>query len=328
MLLPLYFCFPFVYNNDKTIEKETTMTLLILAAGLGSRYGGLKQLDPMTSYGNFIIDFSVYDAIKAGFDRVVFLIKEENLEQFKETIGNRIEKKIDVSYVFQKVDDIPAGLTVPEGRTKPWGTGHAVYCTRNTIHEPFAVINADDFYGRDTFFRLAEHLKQPDLSGKLAHHCMVGFQLGNTLTENGSVSRGECDVDGKGMLLRVTERTKIERRETYAAYLDDDGTSWKELPFQTIVSMNCWGFTPEIFDDLEAEFRKFYEKCRENPLKCEFYLPSAVQAQMDKMLCDVKVYPTSAKWQGVTYAEDKPRVKAAIHALVESGEYPENLWAD
>ena len=304
------------------------MTLVILAAGLGSRYGGLKQLDPMTDSGNFIIDFSVYDAIRAGFDHVVFIIKEENLELFKETIGNRIEKKIRVSYVFQSVNDLPVGLTLPEGRTKPWGTGHAIYCARNAVQDHFAVINADDFYGRDTFVQLAKHLSMKDLSGNPAHHCMVGFRVGNTLTENGTVSRGVCEVDGGGMLTQVVERTKIEKRDTCAAYLNDDGEAWTELDFDTIVSMNCWGFTPDIFGKLEDEFRDFYEKNIDNPLKSEFYLPFAVQQLKDEGVCDVRVYPTQSRWYGVTYSEDKPRVKAAIQAMVDAGEYPSDLWAD
>lgn len=305
------------------------MTLVILAAGLGSRYGGLKQLDPMTDAGNFIIDFSVYDALRAGFDEVVFIIKKENLEQFRETIGNRIAKKIRVKYVFQNTEDLPSGLKLPAGRTKPWGTGHAVYCARDVVRDNFAVINADDFYGRETFERLAGHLSGSGLGGIPAHHCMVGFRLGNTLTENGTVSRGICEVDGAGKLIRVTERTKIEKREGCAAYLTDDGESWIELPFDTTVSMNCWGFTPDIFGHLETELRSFYEAAvPENPLKCEFYLPFAVQAQMEAGLCDVSVYPTESVWQGVTYHEDKPRVRAAIGALVATGEYPTDLWAD
>lgn len=305
------------------------MTLVILAAGLGSRYGGLKQLDPMTDAGNFIIDFSVYDALRAGFDEVVFIIKQENLEQFRETIGNRIAKKIRVKYVFQNAGDLPSGLKLPAGRTKPWGTGHAVYCARDVVRDNFAVINADDFYGRETFARLAGHLSKSGLGGVPAHHCMVGFRLGNTLTENGTVSRGVCEVDGEGKLIRVTERTKIEKREGCAAYLADDGESWTELPFDTTVSMNCWGFTPDIFGHLETELRSFYEAAvSANPLKCEFYLPFAVQAQMEAGLCEVSVYPTESVWQGVTYHEDKPRVKAAIGALVAAGEYPADLWAD
>lgn len=302
------------------------MKLVILAAGMGSRYGGLKQLDPMTDYGEFIIDFSVYDAIRAGFDHVVFIIKEENLEQFKQTVGNRVEKKIRVSYVFQNIDELPVGFTVPEGRTKPWGTGHAIYCARHLMDENFAVINADDFYGRDTFMQLAKHLKTAGSVNGRAQHCMVGFALGNTLTENGTVSRGQCEVDEHGMLLGVTERTKIKKKETCAAYLADDETTWVDVPFSTTVSMNCWGFTPAIFDDLEADFSEFLKHIHQNPLKAEYYLPSAVDSQRKKGLCDVSVYPTDSVWQGVTYHEDKERVKNAIRALMEQGEYPKQLW--
>ena len=304
------------------------MTLLILAAGMGSRYGGLKQLDPMTDAGNFIIDFSIYDAIKAGFDRVVFIIKEENLELFQETVGNRIAEKIDVSYVFQAVENLPTGLTLPDGRVKPWGTAHALYCARDVVKDNFAVINADDFYGRDTFYQLAKHLSKTDLSGDVPHHCMIGFRVGNTLTENGTVSRGVCEVDANGMLNEVVERTKIEKRDTCAAYLAEDGETWVDIDFDTVVSMNCWGFTPDIFGKLEEQLRNFYARNADNPLKSEFYLPTAVQEQKAAGICDVRVYPTQSLWYGVTYSEDKPRVKAAISKLVEDGEYPADLWAD
>ena len=268
------------------------MTLLILAAGLGSRYGGLKQIDPMTEKGEFIIDFSIHDAIEAGFDRVVFLILKENLEEFRETIGRRVEGKIRVEYAFQDLTKLPGGFALPAGRTKPWGTGHAVWCAADVVgNDRFAVINADDFYGRDAFVQLAKHLRTPFLEGNMPHHCMVGYHLGNTLTENGTVSRGECRVKG-GMLDRVTERTKIEKREKEAAYLAEDGT-WKPLPFDTVVSMNCWGFTPALFENLEAGFRTFWQANSADLSKCEYYLPSAVQEQKDAGLCDVRVYPTS-----------------------------------
>ena len=304
------------------------MTLVILAAGLGSRYGGLKQLDPMTDNGEFIIDFSIYDAIRAGFDHVVFLIKEENLEQFRETIGNRIEKKIKVSYAFQDGNMLPAGFTAPEGRTKPWGTGHAIYCIRDLVKENFAVINADDFYGRDTYVQLAKHLATAKTENGVAHHCMVGFRLGNTLTDHGTVSRGECVVDDNNMLQSVTERVKIMKKESNAAYLADDGETWVDLPFDTPVSMNCWGFTPEFYNNLESCFAEFLSHLNEyeNPLKAEFYLPTAVDMQRKLGYCDVKVYPTQSVWYGVTYAEDKARVKASIRALIDAGEYPEKLW--
>ncbi len=303
------------------------MTLVILAAGMGSRYGGLKQLDPMTDAGDFIIDFSIYDAIRAGFDKVVFIIKEENLELFRETVGNRVAKKIQVEYAFQRLDDLPAGFSVPSGRVKPWGTGHAIYCVRNIVKENFAVINADDFYGRDTFCRLSEHLKDASETNGVAHHCMVGFAVGNTLTENGTVSRGQCEVDGGGMLRGVTERTKIMKKENCAAYLADDGETWIDMPFDTIVSMNCWGFTPALFNHLEDGFVNFLSHIDADPLKSEYYLPAAVDEQQKSGACDVKVYPTTSLWQGVTYAEDKARVKTAIAKMIADGEYPTALWS-
>ena len=297
------------------------MTLLILAAGLGSRYGGLKQIDPMTEKGEFIIDFSIYDAIQAGFDRVVFLILRENLEEFRETIGHRVENKIRVEYAFQDLAKMPAGFDLPEGRKKPWGTGHAVWCAADVVgNDRFAVINADDFYGRDAFIQLAKHLRNPFSEGNMPHHCMVGYHLGNTLTENGTVSRGECRVVD-GMLDRVTERTKIEKREHDAAYLAEDGR-WRSLPFETVVSMNCWGFTADLFCHLENGFRDFLLKNENDLSKCEYYLPSAVQEQKDAGLCDIRVYSTTAQWFGVTYPQDKVRVKAAIAELIRKGVYP------
>ena len=302
------------------------MTLVILAAGMGSRYGGLKQLDPMTENGEFILDFSIYDAIHAGFDRVVFIIKKENLELFRETVGNRIEKKIKVEYAFQSMDQIPAGCSVPEGREKPLGTGHAVYCVKDIVDDNFAVINADDFYGRDTFVQLANHLKTAGKENGVAHHCMIGFRLVNTLTENGTVSRGQCEVDDQGMLLAVTERTKIMKKDVGAAYLADDGETWIDMPDDTIVSMNCWGFTPDIFEGLEKGLVEFLGNLGNNPMKAEYYLPFSVDEQNKRGVCDVRVYPTQEIWQGVTYLEDKARVKEAIKELIENGRYPKTLW--
>lgn len=302
------------------------MTLVILAAGMGSRYGGLKQLDPMTDHGEFILDFSIYDAIRAGFDRVVFIIKEENLELFRETVGNRIEKRIKVEYAFQKMDKIPSGYSIPEGRTKPLGTGHAVYCVKDIVKDNFAVINADDYYGRDTFVQLAAHLRDAKMENGVAHHCMIGFRLLNTLTENGTVSRGQCEVDVNGMLKTVTERTKIMKTEDGAAYLADDGETWIDMPANTVVSMNCWGFTPDVFKGLEEGLCAFLDRIGENPMKAEYYLPFSVDDQNKQGVCDVRVYPTHEIWQGVTYPEDKERVKSAIRALIDEGRYPAKLW--
>lgn len=298
------------------------MTLVILAAGMGSRYGGLKQLDPITDHGEFIIDFSIFDAIRAGFDRVVFIIKKENAELFHETVGSRVEKHIKVAYCYQGLDAIPAGCSIPEGREKPLGTGHAVLCAADVVKDNFAVINADDFYGREAFEMLASHLR----NAKEGDCCMVGYRLKNTLSENGSVSRGECCVDEKGNLTSVTERTKITPAGDHAVYTDDG----QDIPLSldTVVSMNCWGLTPDIFVKMEARFKAFMEALPTsvNPLKQEFYLPFAVEDIMKSGEASVKVYNTDAIWYGVTYKEDKPAVVAGIREMIANGIYPAGLW--
>lgn len=300
------------------------MTLVIMAAGMGSRYGGLKQIDPITPEGAFILDFSIYDAVAAGFDRVVFVIKEENYDVFKETVGARVESRIRTEYVFQRLDDLPASCTVPEGRVRPWGTGHAVLAARGVVDDNFAVINADDFYGRDAMMRLAGFLStagtQPD--GKEAF-CMVGYRLENTLTEHGTVSRGVCSIDQAGYLTGVVERTKIKRTELGAAYTE--GEEWFALPVDTTVSMNCWGFTPRALQLMEGYFARFLAG-EGDPLRREFYLPAAVEGMMTDGFCRVKVLETDSVWQGVTYPEDKARVVEAIRAMIVRGEYPEKLW--
>lgn len=298
------------------------MTLVILAAGMGSRYGGLKQIDPMTEHGEFIIDFSIYDAIQAGFDKVVFIIKRENYQAFAETVGSRVASHIQTCYAFQELEDLPDGYRVPEGRTKPWGTGHALYAAREYLTENFAVINSDDYYGRDAFFKAAEHLRA---CADGNHYCMVGYKLGNTLSDSGTVSRGQCYVDPDGMLTGVTERTDIKRVEDHAAYCDTDGT-WIDLPADTVVSMNFWGLTPGIVPKLAQGFEQFLAE-RGNELKSEFYLPGAVDAFMKAGECDVRVYRTDAQWYGVTYTQDKEYVKASIRAMIQDGTYPDSLWA-
>ena len=300
------------------------MTLVILAAGLGSRYGGLKQLDPMTENGEFIIDFSVYDAVLAGFDKVVFIIKKENLEDFEETIGSRVRKHIKVEYAFQDINDIPEGYAVPEGREKPWGTTHALLSTRNVVTDNFAVINADDFYGRDMFMKIANHLKTAKTENGVCHSCMVGYVLQKTLTENGTVSRGVCVADENDMLTDIVERTKIKMDGDMAAYLD--GEEWVRIPYDSLVSMNCWGFTPEIFDGLEVSLKKFFANGGANELKSECFLPNTVREMIGEGTCDVKVYSSTATWYGVTYKEDKEYVKSSINKLIEDGTYPAKLW--
>jgi UTP-glucose-1-phosphate uridylyltransferase len=311
-----------MFLPDQSTKRGCMMTLVILAAGLGSRYGGLKQLDPVTDGGEFIIDFSIYDAIRAGFDRVVFIIKKENAELFHQTIGSRVEKKIKVAYCYQGLDVIPQGCKVPEGREKPLGTGHAVLCAAELVQDNFAVINSDDFYGREAFEKLAAHLKQ----AKAGDCCMVGYRLANTLSENGSVSRGECRVDAEGNLCSVTERTKITPAGDHAVY--EDNGNMVELSLDTVVSMNCWGLTPDVFTKMNINFKSFMESLAdsENPLKQEFYLPFAVEDLMKSGDLSVKVYNTDAVWYGVTYKEDKPAVMAGLRELIARGEYPAKLW--
>ena len=297
------------------------MTLVILAAGMGSRYGGLKQIDPVTSEGEFIIDFSVYDALVCGFDKVVFVIKEENLELFRETIGRRFEDKVKVEYAFQRLEDVPSGCTVPEGREKPWGTGQALLAARELVNEPFAVINADDFYGRSAYKLLASHFASGiSESGK---YSMVGYVLENTLTENGTVSRGICEVDENGMLKSVVERTAIRKDGEVAKCKTEDGEV--VIALDAIASMNCWGFTPDIFEALEKGFAEFLGEKHSNELKCEYYLPFAVCDMLQKGECSVKVYRSEDAWYGVTYKEDKDFVTKSIKALKDSGVYPASL---
>lgn len=300
------------------------MTLVVLAAGMGSRYGGLKQIDPITKNGEFIIDFSVYDAIKAGFDKVVFIIKEENLADFEETIGSRISSKIKVEYAFQSIDRFVPETALPEGRTKPWGTTHALLCAKDKIDDNFVVINSDDFYGREAFEIISEHLKNAKDKNGVANAAMVGYVLGNTLTENGTVSRGVCKISDDGMLENIVETTKIMPDGPQAAYLEDDKKY--PLPYETIVSMNFWGFTPAILPLLEESFSEFIARIPENPMKCECYLPMSVGDSMHAGKSDIKVYSTNAKWYGVTYSEDKEKVVAGLRALIDAGEYPDGLW--
>lgn len=299
------------------------MTLVILAAGMGSRYGGLKQIDPITDHGEFIIDFSIFDAVKAGFDKVVFIIKKENYEAFRDTVGARVEPYIKVEYAFQGLCDLPDGFTVPEGREKPWGTSHALLCAEPFVKDNFAVINADDFYGRDAFVKLAEHLKSIEVAS--TNYCMIGYILRNTLTENGTVSRGRCETDECGMLSSITELTKIRTAGDDAEYLGDDG-EWLSLSGDTVVSMNCWGLTPAIFPELKAGFVRFLSSEKGSEMKSEYYLPGAVDEMMKAGQCDVKVYSTTASWYGVTYSEDKEGVKNSLRALMDKGEYPHKLW--
>jgi len=279
---------------------------------MGSRYGGLKQIDPVGPSGETILDYSVFDALRAGFGRVVFVIRRDFEETFKEKIGAKYVGRIAVDYVFQSVDALPPGIAVPTGREKPWGTGHATWCAREALHEPFAVINADDFYGADSFRQLAGFLN----NAQGAQAAMVGFQLAKTLSENGAVSRGVCDVAVDGGLRGVTEHTGILPAEVGLG---------RKFADETIVSMNCWGFTPALFAGLERQLAAFLA-ARGGDAKAEFYLPAAVSELIARHEAEVRVLPTGAAWFGVTYREDKPRVQAALATLVASGEYPHQLF--
>ena len=299
--------------------------LLIMAAGMGSRYGGLKQMDPVGPSGEVILDYSIFDARRAGFKRVIFLIKHEIEEDFKRLVGSHIEKYMEVHYAFQQVDKIPAPFTVPEGRVKPWGTGHAVLCCKEFIDAPFAVINADDYYGVSAFQTAYDTLTKLQDDDK-QRFVMVGYHLHNTLTDNGHVARGVCEVDENSYLLSVTERTHIVKSSDGALYTED-GLNYRLLPENALVSMNMWGFTPSFVDSLEAGFPAFLEKAvAENPLKGEYFLPSVVSGLLDKDAATVQVLPSRDRWYGVTYQEDKPVVMAALRKMGEDGLYPAPLW--
>ena len=295
------------------------MTLVILAAGLGSRYGGLKQVDPITEHGEFIIDYSIYDAIEAGFDRVVFLIKKENLEVFKETIANRIAPFVKIEFAFQSLDMLPEGYTVPEGREKPWGTAHAVLCCKDVVGDDnFAVINADDFYGRESYIKMAEILRED----RATRYCMAGYILNNTLTDNGSVARGVCSSEN-GKLVSIEEHTKIYR-EGNKAFCACSGEP-HEIALDSLVSMNFFGFAPDVFDVFGKGFKTFLDN-NKGELKAEYFIPLALSGAMASGECTVDVFPTEAKWFGVTYAADKPGVVQKIKEMTEAGIYPNGLW--
>lgn len=307
---------------------ERKPVLVIMAAGMGSRYGGLKQMDPVDCYGNLIIDFSIYDAIYAGFEKVIFVIKKEIENDFKERIGKRISKQMQVEYVYQDIYNLPKGYPIPEGRVKPWGTGHAILSCKPMIEGSFAVINADDYYGRDAFKKIYEWLFHIEDNEKYQYG-MIGYQLYNTLTENGHVARGICTIDEKQRLLGIHERTRIEKHENGAEYTEDDGKTWVGLPEQTIVSMNMWGFTNSILGELEKRFGVFLDKeLGSNPLKCEYFLPSVVDDLLKENRAEVTVLSSKDRWYGVTYKEDKQMVVQAIQGLKEKGLYPEKLWKE
>ena len=325
------------------IMADRLPTLLVLAAGMGSRYGGLKQVDPVGPSGETILDYAVFDAIREGFGRVVFVIRKEFEEAFRMQVAAKYADKVKVDYVFQALDALPPGFAVPEGREKPWGTGHAVWCARDAVTEPFAVIGADDFFGRDAFRQLAGFLRESAAGAAggedaAPNFAMIGYRLLNTLSENGAVSRGVCATGADGYLEKVVEHTGIRREEVAAcggagagagAGAGDDANGGagegKKYSGDETVSMNCWAFTPVFFTGLNEQFEAFLE-ARGGELKSEFYLPEAVSEQVAQGLVTVEVRTTTASWFGVTYREDKPRVQAALAELVAKGEYPERLF--
>lgn len=302
--------------------------LVIMAAGMGSRYGGLKQIDPIDQYGDKIIDFSIYDAIQAGFEKVIFIIKKAIEQEFKEQIGNRISKQIQVEYVYQELDILPEGYEIPEGREKPWGTGHAVLCCKDVVDGPFAVINADDYYGKGAFKSIYDQLSAVE-DGELYQYTMVGYQLYNTLTENGHVARGVCSTDASDKLTDIHERTRIEKHGDIAEYTEDDGATWTRLSKDTIVSMNMWGFTASMLSELGARFAAFLDReVPVNPFKCEYFLPFVVDELLKEEKAEVTVLKSIDRWYGVTYKEDKETVVKAIQELKDQGLYPDKLWED
>ena len=299
--------------------------LVVLAAGMGSRYGGLKQMDSVGSCGQCLVDYSIYDARRAGFETVIFVIKKEMEADFRQSVGSRVARGMDVRYAFQALDDLPAGYHVPPERKKPWGTTHAVLAARDVVRGPFAVINADDYYGPESFREIYNYLSEhPD--GDVYEYAMVGYLLKNTVTENGAVARGICEETADNFLTQVTERTKIEKGNP-PRYTEDDGQTWTELAEDTVVSMNMWGFNRSFLDEAWAMFPRFLDKAlAENPLKAEYFLPTPVSWLIDEGKARVKVLRSTDKWYGVTYRADKPMVEAAIAEKTASGLYPDRLW--
>ena len=300
--------------------------LVVMAAGMGSRYGGLKQIDPVGSQGEAILDYSLFDAYEAGFETAVIIIKEAIREDFMATVGKRLEKcPMEIRYAYQELDKLPAGYSVPAGRTKPWGTCHAVLCAKDEIGDaPFAVINADDYYGKSAYKVIYDALSKASDNEKY-DYCMVGYLLGNTVTDNGSVARGVCQAEG-GLLTQIIERTRIEKYDG-GIHFTEDGENWTDVPADTIVSMNMWGFTPGFLKELEARFPNFLDTLAvKNPEKAEFFLPFAVEALLAENKATVKVLQSPDKWYGVTYAADKPQVVAALREKTAAGLYPDGLW--
>lgn len=300
--------------------------LVIMAAGMGSRFGGNKQVTPVDEAGHAILDYSVFDAVRAGFDKVIFIIKKNFADSFRGTFGDRISKTVEVVYAYQELDMLPEGFSVPEGREKPWGTAHAVLCAKDVIDGPFCVINADDFYGAGAFKTAYDFLTSEHADNV---HAMVGYKVENTLTENGAVSRGVCETSAEGMLTGITERTYIVAAEGGAAYSEDKGETFTFIPEGTVVSMNMWCFGKSMLDEIGSRFAGFLtESLPVNPMKCEYYLPQVPNMCIEDGTASVRVLSTDEKWFGMTYREDLPKVREAIASMHDAGKYPEKLWRD
>ena len=301
--------------------------LVVMAAGMGSRYGGLKQIDPVDENGNIIIHYSLFDAYRAGFRKAVFVIKEELEDTFKEVLGDKVTELMEIEYVYQIMTDLPEGYSVPEGRTKPWGTAHAALAARHVVDGPFAIINADDYYGVGAFKTIYDYLCENQDTPECYEYAMVGYLLENTVTENGSVARGVCTSNAEGYLADIIERTKIVKGEEMPRFTEDDGATWTDLPGDTIVSMNMWGFTRSYLDEAEARFPAFLDEAmKSNPMKGEYFLPSVVSQLLGEGKARVKVLSSADKWYGVTYQEDKPVVVEALTRMRQEGLYPMDLW--
>jgi len=299
--------------------------LVVMAAGLGSRYGGLKQIDPVGPEGEVILEYSVFDALRAGFEKVVFLIRHDIEGAFRNKVGRAVERRVNTVYAFQELDQLPAGFQVPDERRKPWGTAHAVLACGGVVSTPFAVVNADDFYGATAFQALAEHLHQAQDRDGRYDYSMVGYRLDHTLSEFGQVARGVCGVSPEGELLELRERTRIERRAGGVEY-SDNGTDWIPLAPDTTVSLNTWGFTPSVFGELESRFGQFLQTRADRLATAEFFLPDVIGELIREQRARVRVLPTAENWFGVTYPGDVPRVRRAIEALTAAGRYPRPLW--
>ncbi len=303
-----------------------SLTLVVMAAGVGSRYGGLKQLDAFGPSGEAVMEYSVYDALRAGFDRAVFIIRRDFEADFRDRVGRRVEAAVETAYVFQSLDQVPAGFAVPAGRAKPWGTGQAVLASREAVRTPFAVINADDFYGRAAYEIMAAELRRPEPLDGAYHYAMLGYRLANTLSEHGHVARGLCESTPDGYLRNIRELLKIEKRDGRIMHTVDD-VEWLALAEDSLVSMNFWGFEPSLFGELEAQFREFLAAGPAGLAKAEFLIPEAVGRLVREGKARVRVLPTPERWFGVTYPADQPLVRAAIRERVRQGLYPPDLWS-